>query len=233
MVSLELSYCNLENSTLKRSTTYRIHNAHASCMRNEAGVIQTYHPDDCLAQAQSCAIMDLSELNRFGLRGNASAQLLDSEGLVFPGTPNQATVAENGVTVARLGATECWVLDNPLKAAKGMSTLATKIAAQSDCYSLYCQQSHAWFALTGRFLSQLMAKLCGVDLREGAFPEGSVAQTSVARVNAIVIHHSLRGVPVFYLLSDSSSAEYFWSALLDAMQEFKGKPIGLGVFGES
>jgi sarcosine oxidase subunit gamma len=34
-------------------------------------------------------------------------------------------------------------------------------------------------------------------------------------------------VPVFHLLADSASADYLWEALLDAMAEFGGAPVGL------
>lgn len=132
--------------------------------------------------------------------------------------------------VARLGKTECWVLADPLadKPAQGM--LDIRVMNESGCYPLYCQDSHAWFALTGRHLPDLMAKLCGVDLRPDQFPPGAVVQSSVARVSAIIIHHELEGIPVFYLLSDSSSAEYLWKALQDAMQEYAGQPSGLAAF---
>jgi sarcosine oxidase subunit gamma len=52
-------------------------------------------------------------------------------------------------------------------------------------------------------------------------------QTNVARLNAIIIRRDIAEVPVFDLLSDIASAVYLWHALLDAMDEFGGKPIGL------
>ena len=65
-----------------------------------------------------------------------------------------------------------------------------------------------------------MAKLCGVDLRDEAFPCGAIAQTSMARVNVVVIHHVLGGEDSFSILCDSAGVEYLWRSLQDALLEF-------------
>ena len=65
-----------------------------------------------------------------------------------------------------------------------------------------------------------MAKLCGVDLREAAFPLGHVAQTQMARINAVIAHHTLSGQAVFSLFVDASLAQYAIEALEDAISEF-------------
>ena len=68
----------------------------------------------------------------------------------------------------------------------------------------------------------MFAKLCGVDLAVQSFPNGSVAQTSVARLSAIVIRHDIGNAVAFSILADSASAEYLWDCLIDAMDEFSG-----------
>lgn len=216
----------------KRSLTYRLHNAAEYMERDGAGLIRTYSPQDSRAQLENCAILDLSELNRIGLRGRPVEAILSQKGIGFPEKPNQFVVAESGALIARLGTTECWVMDNPLAETGLIKSLQIRANSEQDCYPLYCQHSHAWFALTGKFLPELMAKICGVDLRAESFPEGAIVQTSIARVSGIIIHHSINGIPVFSILSDSSSAEYLWHALLDAMQEYTGKPAGLSALME-
>ena len=67
----------------------------------------------------------------------------------------------------------------------------------------------------------------GVDLRPGRFADGEVAQTSVARLNTIVVRADLGDVPAFQLLGDSASAAYYLSVLMDAMAEFDGRLVGL------
>lgn len=68
----------------------------------------------------------------------------------------------------------------------------------------------------------MFAKLCGVDLAAESFPDGTVAQTSVARLSAIVIRNDIGNTVMFSLLAESASAEYLWDCLIDAMGEFSG-----------
>ena len=220
----------LPESFIKRSLTYHLHDCAEFAERNQAGIVANFGSSSSLEQLINCALLDLSELMRTGLRGAATERLLAHENLPFPERPNKMSLSEDGTMVARLGSTECWVLEPPLNLSTDMEALDIRLQNEPDCYPLYCQHSHAWFALTGSHLPELMAKICGVDLRSEAFPEGAVVQTSVARVSAIIIHHSLNGIPVFSILSDSSSAEYFWHALLDAMAEYQGRTVGLDAF---
>ena len=101
------------------------------------------------------------------------------------------------------------------------------IDAAGGCYLVPRQDSHFWFALTGAQAGAMFAKICGVDLRLDRFADLSIAQTSVARSNCVVIRADLGELPVFHLLGDSASAEYMWDCLLDAIAEFSGRPVGL------
>ena len=73
----------------------------------------------------------------------------------------------------------------------------------------------------------MLAKLCAVDLRPRGFPDLSVAQTSVARLNATLLREDIAGTVAFHCLFDSASALYLWQCLIDAMAEFDGRPVGL------
>ncbi len=112
-------------------------------------------------------------------------------------------------------------------------------------------ETHAWLAVTGEHAAAMFAKLCGVDLRAPAFPQGRVAQTSIARLNGVIVRDDRGdgrgddpgdgrgdgrgddpgdgrgGVPFYHLLADCAAAEYLWDCLLDAMAEFDGRPVGL------
>ena len=87
--------------------------------------------------------------------------------------------------------------------------------------------SHAWFAVTGRQASEMFAKICGIDLRLHKFPDGGIAQTSIAKINGIILRQDQGPLPLFHLLADSASADYLWDCLMDAMAEFEGAPVGL------
>jgi sarcosine oxidase subunit gamma len=94
-------------------------------------------------------------------------------------------------------------------------------AVAAGVWPLYCQHSHAWLQLAGEARAEVMAKLCGVDLSAAVFPQGSVAQTQVARVSVIVAaHQSHDRQPIFLIFVDQSLARYLWEAIEDAMGEF-------------
>jgi sarcosine oxidase subunit gamma len=161
--------------------------------------------------------VDLSLMPRFGLRGKNAQRWLEDRGLPVPAV-NWAEAHADGYWVARLGATEFWVLaTTELAEQKDMPVLTTP---EPGCYPVHCGESRAWFALAGEARCGVMAKLCGVDLRPMAFAPGTIVQTSVARVNAVIIYHQLWGMPIFSILSDTASAEYLWDVLQDAALEF-------------
>jgi sarcosine oxidase subunit gamma len=161
--------------------------------------------------------VDLSLMPRFGLRGKNAQRWLEDRGLPVPAV-NRAEAHADGCWVARLGATEFWILaTTELAEQKDVPVLTTP---EPGCYPVHCGESRAWFALAGEARCAVMAKLCGVDLRPMAFAPGTIVQTSVARVNAVIIFHQLWGIPVFSILSDTASAEYLWDVLQDAALEF-------------
>ncbi|WP_442963988.1 sarcosine oxidase subunit gamma [Pseudomonas sp. MM211] len=179
-------------------------------------------------QLQRCALIDLSNLPRVGFRGADSASYLQGRGYQLPDMPNRARVQDGDEAVLRLSQTEYFLLGS-------LTDGGARIAAEEQawthseqaCYLLPRQDSHAWLALTGAHLPELLAKVCGVDLRADAFPIGAVAQTSIARLNAIVVNAGTEALPIFHILCDRASAHYLWGALLDAMDEFGGKPAGI------
>ncbi len=185
-------------------------------------------PSELQAQIARCALADLSPLARAGFRGRDAAQYLVSREFRLPEAPNRAVHQADGSLAVRLSATEYLLLG-------GLADDGERIAREEAswrmderaCYLLPRQDTHAWLALTGRHAGEVMAKLCAVDLSGKAFPDGRVAQTSVARVNAIVVNAGHGDLPCFHLLVDSALACYFWPALLDAMQEFGGRAVGM------
>ncbi len=58
---------------------------------------------------------------------------------------------------------------------------------------------------------------------------GRVAQTSIARMNGVIVRDDRGRVPLYHLLADCAAVEYLWDCLLDAMAEFHGAPVGLTV----
>ncbi len=180
-------------------------------------------------QSTRLALADLSTLPRTGFKGTGTPGWLEEHGAILPNSPNQATQQEDGSLVAQLSNDESLILSD-LNAESTLPSMLQKnwsLETARRVYSLPRRDSHCWFALTGEHAPATLAKLCGVDLRTHKFAERAVAQTSLARVNAIILRSDLATTTCLFILSDVSYAEYLWDALLDAMAEFEGCPVGI------
>jgi sarcosine oxidase subunit gamma len=186
--------------------------------------------DEEQAQARRLGLTELSPLPRTGFKGREAIAWLRRQGLTIGNENNRAWVQgqSHDPVVARLADTEALILSD-LGAEVGLCARLERICATErppGCYHVPRRDSSAWFAVTGEYAGSMFAKLCGVDLRHSKFSVGSVAQTSMARMNVIVIRSDLGDTPVFFLIFDSASADYLWRCLIDAMAEFDGAPVG-------
>ena len=183
---------------------------------------------DEASRVGTLGLVDLSVLPRIGFKGREAPGWLERQGLTLPAAPNLARRHDEGALLARLSAEEHLLLSDLATAgdlcARMMS--AWSMDAADGVYVLPRSDSHAWLLVTGARTVEMFAKLCAVDLRAHKFADGTVAQTSVARVNAIVIRTDLGDMPGFHLLFDWASADYLWGCLIDAAQEFGGGPVG-------
>jgi sarcosine oxidase subunit gamma len=172
------------------------------------------------------ALADLSPFPRQGYKGPDAMAWLGAQGFTAPEANNRAQIQNDGALLVRLADTEALLLPDPAKPVSG-AIQTEEPRPGAGCYAVPRRDSHAWFLLTGRLAEPCLRKLCGVDLRPAQFPDLSVAQTSVARLTAIVIRRDLGETPGYHLLADSASALYFWDVLMDAMREFHGDAAGI------
>ncbi|WP_223461904.1 sarcosine oxidase subunit gamma [Pseudomonas sp. GL-RE-19] len=178
------------------------------------------------AVLQNCGLVDFSDLARVGFRGMQSREYLQNRGFELPERPNQAVVQTDGSYVARLSATEYLILGSLQDRGQRIADEEARWELDHQAnYLLPRHDSHAWLQLSGVHIAEIMAKLCGVDLRTQAFTLGDVVQTSAARINVIIINVGLDNVPCFQILCDRASKEYFADAVLDAMAEYGGKAL--------
>ena len=163
-------------------------------------------------------LRDLSLVRREGVRGASAREWLLSQGRTLPDAPNRIVGSGESGFVMSLSHREFWLLQ-PVSEASSDRPASEAVAA--GVWPLYCQHSHAWLQLAGEPRAEVMAKLCGVDLSEAAFPPGSVAQTQAARVSVIIAaHQDENDQPVFSIFVDHSLSRYLWEAIEDAMEEW-------------
>lgn len=178
--------------------------------------------------AAPVVLRDLSTLPRTGFKGAESPAWLEAQGVVLPAAPNLATLQGDGSLVARLAPGEFLILGGLTGASAPIDRLdnAWSIDSAGFCFQLPRRDSHAWLHLSGDKVATMFAKICGVDLRPKAFANLAIAQTSVARLSAIVIRDDRENMPSYHLLADSAAAIYLWESLEDAMAEFSGSIAG-------
>jgi sarcosine oxidase subunit gamma len=184
---------------------------------------------DEAAQARALGLCDLSPLKRLGFKGWATAEWLAGQGVQLGDAPNRVYPQEGGARLARLSRGEFVVLgDLDLRSdLTDRLDAAWSMAGANGCYRVPREDSSAWLKVTGEHAAAMFAKVCGVDLRPRKFPDRAVAQTSLARMNAIIARGDVGGTLAYDLVFDIASAVYLWRALLDAMAEFGGRPVGL------
>lgn len=175
-------------------------------------------------------MLDLTDIPRVGFRGMDSATFLSGKGYELPGQPNRAIRQADGTLVLQLSNTEYFLLGSQIDEGARIAQEERNWTLNDTAnYLLPRQDSHAWVALHGPRIAEVMAKICGVDLRPSVFPAGHIAQTQVARVTAVVANTGSEGKQRFELLFDRCSHEYFIEAVMDALSEFNGEYV---VFGE-
>jgi sarcosine oxidase subunit gamma len=223
-------------STLRRSYVYRTLQslgAEFQPWRDGAMAVRLGGSVEAEAAAgRRLALVDLSPLPRTGFKGAGAVEWLMEQGLRIGTESNMAYRQEDGSLAARLAPSEIFLVDS----LKGEGKLVDRLdkawswGAEKPRklmgYPMPRADSHGWFMIAGEHAPAMFAKICGVDLRPHRFEQGRIAQTSVAKTSAIVIRDYLGELPAYHLLADSASAEYMWMCVVDAMNEFGGRPIG-------
>lgn len=172
--------------------------------------------------ARHLAIADLSPLPRLGFKGRETIAAVAKRGITVEAAPNRAFRQPDGGLCLVLAPGEV-ILLSPLAGDGGkLQRLHDEWSLDSGerSYPLLRGDSHAWFVITGTKAPEMFAKICAVDLRLEKFPDLSIAQTSVAKLSAIVTRADIGPTPAFHILADSASALYFFGCLMDAAQEF-------------
>ena len=216
----------------RRSMLYRWHERHGAAFVEHAGVIVVAHYATEAGEASAArelGLCDLSTLPRWGVTGRGATTWLEEAGFDVPESVNRAVRQADADVLARLSSDEYLLLAAGLLAGDAVpgDLPDTVSAASGPVYTLPRRDSHAWFAVSGQRAPELLATVCGVDLRDAAFRDGAVAQTSVARVSAVLLRADLGVTPCFFVLGSSTAAEYLWDSLAGALPAPGGALIGV------
>jgi sarcosine oxidase subunit gamma len=177
-------------------------------------------------------IADLSLLPRLGFKGSGTLPAMQARGLTLDNKPNRAFRQEDGSLCMVLAASEVFLLSG-FEGDKGqLSGFETswRIEDNEKTYPMPRRHSHSWFALEGDDGPELFSKICAVDLRADKFADLAIAQTSVARLNSIVLRADAAGRSIYHLLADSASSAYMLKCLKDAAEEFGGAIVSASAF---
>lgn len=183
-------------------------------------------PDSDGGALGALALVDLSPLPRTGYKGRDTADWMQKQGVSITSESNAAALQGDGSIAARLAPGEVVILGSGPD-----DTLCARLDAAWSMdaglvFPVPRRDTNLWLRITGAQAPAMFAKICGVDLRPQSFANHAIAQTSVARLNCIVVRDDIGDTLAYHILTDSASASYFWMCLTDAMQEFDGKPVG-------
>lgn len=214
-----------------RSPVYQKQRAHDAVFGEiaNATIATRYREGGEKSKAKELGLADLSPLPRLGFKGREVLSDMNRKGLALDFRPNCAFRQKDGALAAVLAMTEVLLLSPLSGAAPVLAKLEQgwSIDHADGAYLVPRKDSHFWFMITGQHAPAMFAKICAVDLRRAAFENLAIAQTSAARSNVIIIRDDQGETPAYHLLGDSASAGYMWDCLLDAMAEWKGRPVGL------
>jgi sarcosine oxidase, subunit gamma len=224
------------HAQLRRSFVYRTllaSGARFAPVNGGAIAIDFGAPEAELEIARRLGLADLSPLPRTGFKGAGAVEWLQSQGVEIGPDSNRGYRQAGGETALRLAPTEIFLISS-LDGSTGLIdrldaawSWGTERPRRPIGYPMPRADSHAWFAISGKHAPEMLAKICGIDFRLHKFANGRIAQTSIAKMNGIVLRQDFGERAGFHLLADSASAKYLWQCLLDAMAEFAGAPVGV------
>jgi len=174
------------------------------------------------ARQKVLGVIDVSCLERFGVKGPNAAQWLNDRGIAIPANPNAWILCEQKTLVLRLGSSEFLIED--LLGGNACSKLASDKTRMASVYKV--PRADAAFIVSGSEVLNLFSELCSLDLREKSFLDNDVIMTQVAGISATVIRQSLNGEQVYRIWCDGTYGPYMWDVLLEIAVELGGGAVG-------
>ena len=166
---------------------------------------------------RNCLLDEIALLDMLTLRGDASdpafaAAVLSVTGLALPVVANTASVG-NGRQLFWLGPDE-WLLKtaggsgDALEAALRAALLGKHISV------VQVGSGNTTFSVQGAAAADLISRGCPLDLHARSFPDGSLAQSHIAKANVVI--YCLQAETSFEITVRRSFAEYLFKWLCEA-----------------
>jgi len=116
----------------------------------------------------------------------------------------------------------------PIATEENLLTELRQSAIDKNLYVPMVNQTGGYgiLRLTGTKASDVLSKLCAIDLRTHKSPNLKVVQTSIAKIHATIARHDLGETPSFDIMIARYNSVYLWEALMDAGCEFSIQPYG-------
>ena len=167
----------------------------------------------------------LAQLDLRADRGDAALmmRLATAIGVALPTEPNTAVATPDGARhVLLLGPDEWLIVGAPGTSVLIESELRSAVAAVGpDAFAAIVDVSanRTMLSLTGPFAREILEHGCSIDLHPRVFGPGSVAQTNIARANAMLFQVASEPAPDYRILVRPSFAAYLVAWLADALTE--------------
>ncbi len=166
---------------------------------------------------RSCLLDEIAFLDMLTLRGDAAdpafaAAVLSVTSLALPVVANSASVG-NGRQLFWLGPDE-WLLKTAAGSGDAVEAGLRAALVGKHISVVQMGSGSTTFSLQGAAAADLLSRGCPLDLHVRSFPDGSMAQSHIAKANVVL--YCLKAETSFEITVRRSFAEYLFKWLCEA-----------------
>lgn len=179
------------------------------------------------AARAGCGLADVTPHGNLHIEGEAAAEVLRA---VYGQAPEAigAGLSVNAGQLYRLRRDLFFLTTPPGGEAEALARISSA-TAQTGAFVTVTDVSHALsdIRLLGPASAQVLAKVCGLDFRDAAFPHQTAKHSSLAKTRQLIIRRDFGPLPAYTFLGDASLAAYVWEVVMEAGREFGLAPVGV------
>jgi heterotetrameric sarcosine oxidase gamma subunit len=191
--------------------------------------------DEVESVSTRVGICDVTPLTKIDLQGKSLTPVLapclesgpiPDAGFWAPGNVH-ADEGKTAVRVARLRADRSLIL-GPAAQRQALFQRFRDLAPAEECtHATDMTSAFAAFRLSGPESTQVLKKICPINLDGRSFPSGRCAQASLARVGAVLLRDDIGDLPNYLILVSRDYGEYVWEGVVHAGQKYGMRGYGL------